>query len=208
MKKFLIILVGLFYIVEGWAHPHAFIDMKNRVLVKDNQLQGFAMQWTLDDISASAVLYDLKQAQHDGKAKQALIDEMMANIVSEHFFSYLYDAKNTKIKYKAHVFNYGINTDNNKLTYYFDFLLSNPQPLKNNVFNLFTYDPSYYIAMTYPHKTDVDFSALPKNCQGKVIEPNVDEQMKDYASSLDKNAVVEDQTLGKMFAQEVQIQCQ
>lgn len=208
MKKYFSLFLLLLFGVNVWAHPHAFIDMKNRILVKDNQLQGFSVQWTLDDVSASAVLYDLAQLKDNPKATQKLIDEMMANIVSEHYFSYIYDAKNTKIKYKAEPLNYGINTQNQTITYYFDFLLSKPQDLKNNQFTLFTYDPSYYIAMEYQGNNRVDFSALPKNCQGKLIQPNIDEKVKNYANSLDQFSTPEDQTLGKQFSQKVEILCQ
>ena len=51
------------------AHPHAFIDMQTKPLVKDNQLMGFSTQWLLDEASSSAVLYDVKQAKGDKAAQ-------------------------------------------------------------------------------------------------------------------------------------------
>ena len=41
-----------------------------------------------------------------------------------------------------------------------------------------TYDRTYYVAMRYaePGKRAVDFSSLPANCKGEVLEPNVDEK--------------------------------
>ena len=47
-----------------------------------------------------------------------------------------------------------------------------------------------------------------KNCQGKLIEPNVDEKIQAYASSLDKSQKNEDDSLGVMFAQKIIIQCE
>ncbi|MFQ1048408.1 DUF1007 family protein, partial [Avibacterium paragallinarum] len=110
---------------------------------------------------------------------------------------------------------YGMKSNGSQVIYYFDFLLSKPQLLKNNRFELSTYDPTYFVAMSYPeaHKhlnkqqNAVDFSALPSQCQGKVIESNVDEKMRQYAASLDRNQRDEDRSLGQIFSQKVEILC-
>lgn len=98
----------------------------------------------------------------------------------------------------------------NEVEYYFDFLLAQPQALQNNEFTLMTYDSTYYVAMRYAEigKRAVDFSALPANCKGEVLEPNVDEKIKSYASSLDKSQKNEDDSLGVLFAQKVKIKCE
>lgn len=73
-----------------------------------------------------------------------------------------------------------------------------------------TYDRTYYVAMRYVEtgKRAVDFSALPANCKGEVLEANVDEKIKSYASSLDKSQKNEDDSLGVLFAQKVKIKCE
>lgn len=67
-----------------------------------------------------------------------------------------------------------------QVLYYFDFLLAKPQPLKDNRVELLTYDKTYYVSMMYDQTNGetVDFSALPQNCQGTVIEPNYDEKFR------------------------------
>jgi len=209
MKKCLFYL-ALFTALNIQAHPHAFIDMKTKPLVKDNQLIGFSTQWLLDEASSSAVLYDMMQTKGDKAAQQKLVDEVMANVVNEHYFSYVFDKENHKIKYKKQPENYGMNIKGNNVEYYLDFLLAQPQVLKDNEFTLMTYDSTYYVAMRYVEtgKRAVDFSALPKNCKGEVLEPNVDEKIKSYASSLDKSQKNEDDSLGVLFAQKVKIKCE
>ena len=184
--------------------------MQTKPLVKDNQLIGFSTQWLLDEASSSAVLYDVMQAKGDKAAKQKLIDEVMANVVNEHYFSYVFDKENHKIKYKKQPENYGMRVKGNEVEYYFDFLLAQPQELKDNEFTLMTYDSTYYVAMRYVEtgKRAVDFSSLPGNCKGEVLEPNVDEKIKSYASSLDKSQKNEDDSLGVLFAQKVKIKCE
>ena len=209
MKKYLFYL-ALFTALNIQAHPHAFIDMQTKPLVKDNQLVGFSTQWLLDEASSSGVLYDVMQTKGDKAAKQKLIDEVMVNIVNEHYFSYVFDKENHKIKYKKQPENYGMNIKGNNVEYYLDFLLAQPQELKGNEFTLMTYDSTYYVAMRYVEtgKRAVDFSSLPGNCKGEVLEPNVDEKIKSYASSLDKSQKNENDSLGVLFAQKVKIKCE
>ncbi|EHO48678.1 zinc transporter binding subunit ZevA [Haemophilus sp. oral taxon 851] len=206
MKTYSFLLV-LFFSGSVLAHPHAFIDMQTTPIIENNQLIGLSMKWTLDEPSSSAVIYDMKQAKTKND-QQKLIDDVMGNIVSEHYFSYLYDAQNNKIKYSPHPKNYGVKIQGLQLQYYFDVPLAHSQNLEKNTFSLQTYDPTYYVAMAYASKSTVDFSALPKNCQGKLIEPNVDEKIQAYASSLDKSQKNEDDSLGVMFAQKIIIQCE
>lgn len=201
------LLLGLFISCGVLAHPHAFIDMQTAPIIENNQLTGLSMKWTLDEASSSAVIYDMKQAKTKNE-QQKLIDDVMGNVVSEHYFSYLYDNQHNKIKYSPHPQNYGVKIQGLQLQYYFDVPLTHSQNLEKNTFSLQTYDPTYYVAMTYPSKSAVDFSALPKNCQGKLIEPNVDEKIQAYASSLDKSQKNEDDSLGVMFAQKIIIQCE
>ena len=91
--------------------------------------------------------------------------------------------------------------------YYFDFMLSKPQLLKDNRFVLETYDPSYYVAMAYDNKKAVDFSAISAGCQGEMLDPNVDDKTREYAASLDKSQREADFSLGAQFAQKVILQC-
>ena len=201
------LLLGLSISCSVLAHPHAFIDMQTTPIIENNQLTGLSMKWTLDEPSSSAVIYDMKQAKTKNE-QQKLIDDVMGNVVSEHYFSYLYDNQHNKIKYSPHPQNYGVKIQGLQLQYYFDVPLAHSQKLEKNTFSLQTYDPTYYVAMAYASKSAVDFSALPKNCQGKLIEPNVDEKIQAYASSLDKSQKNEDDSLGVMFAQKIIIQCE
>ena len=181
--------------------------MQTTPIIENNQLAGLSMKWTLDEASSSAVIYDMKQAKTKNE-QQKLIDDVMGNVVSEHYFSYLYDNQHNKIKYSPHPKNYGVKIQGLQLQYYFDVPLAHSQNLEKNTFSLQTYDPTYYVAMTYTSKSAVDFSTLPKNCQGKLIEPNVNEKIQAYASSLDKSQKNEDDSLGVMFAQKIIIQCE
>lgn len=209
MKKYFLFLMFWLLTPSVFAHPHAFIDMKTKILVKNQQLVGFSTQWILDEPSSAAMLYDINQAHGNKQALQKLINEIIGNVVNEHYFSYLFDKNGNKVKYSAKPENYGMKTSGSQVLYYFDFMLSKPQSLVDNEFTLSTYDPTYYVAMYYdqPVNQAVDFSQLPTNCRGEVLEPQVDNKIKEYASSLDQSQRNEDNTLGALFAQKVRLIC-
>ena len=48
----------------------------------------------------------------------------MANVVNEHYFSYVFDKENHKIKYKKQPENYGMRVKGNEVEYYFEFSFS------------------------------------------------------------------------------------
>lgn len=212
-KKYILVLLMLFCIpYQLFAHPHAFIEMHNKPIVEEGKLLGFSMRWTLDEMSSAAILYDMRQNRGNPTFLQKLTDEAMANIVNEHYFSYLFDQKGNKIKYQSQPKNYGMQTGEGKVSYYFDFMLAKPYLLKNTELSLSTYDPTYYVAMYYDledkQKSAVDFLALPTHCEGKIIEPQIDEPLRRYASRLDQTQRDEDRTLGVIFAQKVKLLCQ
>ncbi|WP_273391728.1 zinc transporter binding subunit ZevA [Actinobacillus porcinus] len=206
MKKLLFILLS-FCTVQVIAHPHAFIDLKTKLLVENEQLVGFSTQWTLDEASSAELLYELKFSTEENKHK--LTEEMFKNIIAEHYFSYLYDKPDNKIKFKNVPVNYGLKASGTHLQYYFDVLLAKPVELKKNELTLATYDKTYFVAMLYPlkDKSAVDFSQLPEHCRGELVEPRVDAQLQQYAFSLEQNQRDEDDTLGQQFAQQLKIVC-
>ena len=64
--------------------------------------------------------------------------------------------------------------------------------------------------MSYAEDTDVALpAALQKSCKVTVLTPEPDEQVMNFAESLDKaDAPPEDMELGKQFAQTVTLRCQ
>lgn len=206
MKKLLFTLLS-FWSVQAIAHPHAFIDLKTKLLVENDQLVGFSTQWTLDEASSAGLLYELKFSTEESKHK--LTEEMFKNIVAEHYFSYLYDKQGHKIKFKNPPVNYGLKANGTYLQYYFDVQLAKPVDLKNDELTLAIYDKTYFVAMLYSlkDKSAVDFSQLPERCQGILVEPRVDTQLQQYAFSLEQDQRDEDNTLGQQFAQQIRITC-
>lgn len=203
----LFIIFGLFLTRAVMAHPHSFIEMKNSLVITDNQLTGMKMTWTMDPLTSADLLYDAGNAANGSEIWKQLAAEVMVNVIGQHYFTELYH-EGKKVKFLNRPSEYHLSREGNNAILSFEMLLAKPQPL-NAEFTLMTYDPTYYVDMTY---TDDKSVTLPidvqARCTLKVITPKPDTSLKAYALNLDKaDAPDEDMELGKQFAQRVEIKC-
>ena len=144
---------------------------------------------------------------------QKLVDlaEMVQTAIENHYFSYLYNAKDEPLKFTTKPSNTTFRIAGNKVIFYVTFYLSRPYDLKNNPVRFYTYEPSYYMAMEYNNKDDLTISN--SVCKATLEQPKVNSQLRLYASSLDKTQTPdmpegEDNTLGAQFAQKVVAVCE
>lgn len=211
MKILLSFIFSLFSI-SVLAHPHSFLDIKNKVMIENGRLNGFAMTWILDEITSAELIYEINQSSDKQAAKQKITQELNESAVNNHYFSELYDEKQTPIKFKAMPINPSIEIQDNRVFYHFELTLATPQDVTERSFHLFTFEPSYYLYMGYEKFSDLT-STDQYLCKVSLEEPQVNKSLRLYASGLDKTAspdMPEDisQSLGAQFAQKVNIVCQ
>lgn len=211
MKILLSFIFSLFSIAV-LAHPHSFLDIKNKVMIENGRLNGFAMTWILDEITSAELIYEINQSSDKQAAKQKITQELNESAVNNHYFSELYDEKQTPIKFKAIPINPSIEIQDNRVFYHFELTLATPQDVTARSFHLFTFEPSYYLYMGYEKFSDLT-STDQSLCKVSLEEPQVNKSLRLYASGLDKTAspdMPEDisQSLGAQFAQKVNIVCQ
>lgn len=101
MKKSLLTLLLSLFSTTLLAHPHAFLDMRNKVLIQNAQLQGFEMTWILDEITSSELIYEIQSSKNRKAAETKITEELNQSAVDNHYFSELYDEQNTPIKFKS-----------------------------------------------------------------------------------------------------------
>ncbi|WP_301098083.1 DUF1007 family protein [Otariodibacter sp.] len=227
MKKYIVIILfsSFFFMKNADAHPHTFIDIKNKVLVENNMLKGFDMSWRLDEITSSQLIYELKNAKDKERAKQDVIGELSFYIMGNQFFSRLYNEKDERIQFDELPLNPTIQIEDSRITYNFELPLLQPVATKGHSFKLFTFEPTYYLSMSYlDHK---DISITPNSqCTVSISESKVDESLRLYASQLDQTAKPDlssinqfkksdsnmpsdiEYSLGSRFAQRANIDCQ
>lgn len=209
MKK--IISALLFFPFLAFAHPHSFIDMQTNIRMEKQHLQGFAVQWTLDEIASSELLYELKTSPERAEAEKKISEELKQTAIDSHYFSRLYDEKNQPIKFKEMPNEASIRVDGARVVYSMSFNLDKPYDMRGKGVNFYTYEPSYYIGMEYNADSDVRIDD--SRCKITLAQPQASQELRLYASSLDKNAIPdmpddEAASLGAQFAQKVRIQCE
>lgn len=206
MKKYVIamLLSSIFFTESVVAHPHTFIDIKNKVLVENNMLKGFDMSWKLDEITSSQLIYELKSAEDKDHAEQDVIGELSFYIMGNQFFSRLYNEKDERIQFD-------------------ELPLLKPVETKGHTFKLFTFEPTYYLSMSYLDHGDITIDPE-SQCTVSITESKVDESLRLYASQLDQSAKPDlsvnqfkksdsdmpadiEYSLGSRFAQRANINC-
>lgn len=203
--KYLLAILFSFFSLNSFAHPHAFVDLKTQALVENKTLNGFRMSWMLDEIASSTLIYEMQSSADPDKTKQDLTKEMIDTAKTDHYFSYLYNQKSNLIPFTDKPSDYGFVVENNRIIFSMNIYLTEPQKLSIVPITLLTYEPTYYMAMEYNQQSDVSMSD--SQCEIKVVQPKVDDTLKLYASSLDKDQTPEDQSLGRAFAQKVEMKC-
>lgn len=191
------------------AHPHSFISLKTELVTDGTQLSGLKMRWTMDEITSADLLYDAGNAKPGDEIWKKLAAEVMANVLGQHYFTEFWH-NGQKVKFLNRPTEYGMTRDGHQAVLTFILPLAHPQPLAGQKYRFSTFDPTYYVDMSYAEDSDVQLPAsLQKKCKLTVHTPKPSEETLNFAVSLDKeDAPPEDMELGKQFAQEVTLQCQ
>lgn len=190
------------------AHPHSFITLTTQLIATNGQLQGMKMCWVMDELTSADLLYDAGNAKPGDEVWKKLAAEVMANVLGQHYFTeFWHDGK--KVKFANRPTDYGLAREGHQAVLTFTLALATPQPLAGQTYTFSTFDPTYYVDMSYENDADVAFAPGVKGqCKINVHTPKPNEDMLSYAQSLDKeDAPEEDMELGKQFAQKVTVQC-
>ncbi|WGE90059.1 DUF1007 family protein [Actinobacillus arthritidis] len=209
--KFILICLISCITSQAIAHPHSFIDLKNEVLLEGTTLKGFQMEWTMDEIASAELIYEVKSSSDREATKKSITAEMVQTVIENHYFSYLYNAKNEPLKFTTKPSDTTFRIADKRVVFYVTFYLSQPYDLTNNPVRFYTYEPSYYMAMEYNNKQDLSISN--QECKVSLEQPQVNQSLRLYASSLDKTQTPDmpdedGNSLGAQFAQKVVAVCE
>jgi ABC-type uncharacterized transport system substrate-binding protein len=191
------------------AHPHSFIDIQTGVVVKNGQFTGLSMRWKMDEITSADLLYDAGNAKPGDEVWKKLAAEVMANVLGQHYGTEVWH-NGKKVKFENRPDGYGLAREGHQAVLTFTLPLAEPQPLAGQTYTFSTYDPTYYVDMTWKNDHDISLPAAQQNaCRVTLTTPEPNEKMTTYALSLDKaEAPPEDMELGQYFAQKVTLKCQ
>ncbi|MFC0073173.1 DUF1007 family protein [Samsonia erythrinae] len=207
--RIVLLMTALAFGPPVFAHPHSFIDMQMTVESQNDQITGLRMQWTMDPITSADLLYDAGNAKKESEVWKKLAAEVMANVLGQHYFTDVY-RDSQPVKYASMPTEYHLSRKGNQAVLEFVLPLAHPQPLAGKPLLISTYDPTYFVDMSYQNDRAVKLApALTSRCKTTLFTPAPNSELQSYALSLDKNdAPDEDMELGKQFAQRVTLQCQ
>jgi ABC-type uncharacterized transport system substrate-binding protein len=194
---------------SAFAHPHSFIDMQTTLVTRDKNLIGLKMVWTMDEITSADLLYDAGKATPDSVVWKKLAAEVMARVMAQHYFTNVYrDGK--PVNYMRLPSEYTLSRSGDKAVLEFIIPLAEPAPLAGKPLLISTFDPSYFVDMTYKGAQALHLPAdAAAACKISLFTPAPNASLQAYALSLDKaDAPPEDMDLGQQFAQKVTLQCQ
>ena len=163
----------------------------------------------MDELTSADLLYDAGDAKPGSEIWKKLAAEVMANVLGQHYFSEMWH-NGQRVKFKNRPMEYGMTRDEHQAVLTFILPLAEPQPLSGQRYTFSTFDPSYYVDMSYEEDRDATLSpTMRKRCEIAVHTPTPSEESLSFAQSLDKeDAPPEDMELGKQFAQTVTVTCQ
>lgn len=191
------------------AHPHSFIRLKTEVVSDNGSIVALKMRWTMDELTSADLLYDAGDAKPGSEIWKKLAAEVMANVLGQHYFTEMWH-NGQRVKFKNRPTEYGMARDEHQAVLTFVLPLAEPQPLSGQRYTFSTFDPSYYVDMSYEEDRDATLSpTMRERCKIALHTPEPSEASLSFAQSLDKDdAPPEDMELGKQFAQTVTVICQ
>jgi ABC-type uncharacterized transport system substrate-binding protein len=142
IRYFLLVSLCLSYLS---AHPHTFIDVYPKVIIKDDLIKQIDFVWKMDEMTSSMLIMEFDQ---NGNGK---IDKSEMKYINDNYFLPLGDYDfYTHIKSKYKVANFKANISNMRVEYIFSFVLLDKVKLSD--LEIKFYDEDFFVAMIIKDK--------------------------------------------------------
>ena len=190
------------------AHPHAWIDIRVKVLFDEKgRIYALAQEWVFDPMYTAFALEGLsaKGAPPDPKKVAAVTQENLKNMKD---FDYLteVETKSGKAKF-AGVRDIGSAVKKDRLTMSFTLVLEKPLDASGQQVTYSIYDPTFYIEILHAEKgVAVELVKAPAGCRHELHVPKPNPEVVAFAAALDRTQSAGD-GLGKFFAERVTVEC-
>lgn len=204
----LLMLIGLTAIATGaLAHPHAWIDLRSRVLLDDQgRVQGLELAWLFDDYYTVLVAEELGT---EGQPTEDYLDEIAKRNLTnlreyDYFTAVTYDGERQAI---GDVERYETEVHDGRLWMRFEVPLERPIDPKAGEVTFSVFDPTYWIEILHLEAEPILFTgAGAESCLGEILQPNPTLEQVSLANALDRDETAGD-GLGELFAERVVVSC-
>jgi ABC-type uncharacterized transport system substrate-binding protein len=193
------------------AHPHAWIDVKVKVLFDDkHRIYGLEETWIFDPLYTAFVLEgNMRGKDKDRKPDQAAIDGVSKeNLKNIKDYDYLTVVESNGVKA-----GYAGTRDltgsfvKDRLRMSFTLLLDKPLDPAAAPVEYMVFDPTYYIEMLHAEGAGaIELSGAGDDCRYTLTPPNPNPNAVALAASLDRTQSAGN-GIGRLFAERVTIRC-
>ena len=189
------------------GHPHAWIDLRSRVLMNEKgEIEALELSWLFDDYYTVLVAEELGAK---GEATDAYLNEITERNLSnlqeyDYFTAITYDGERQAVD---EVSRYETEVHDGRLWMRFEVPLATPIDPKVGEVTFSVYDPTYWIEILHMEGEPILFSGEgARHCLGEIKQPNPTIEQVSLAAALDQDESVGD-GLGELFAETVVVSC-
>ena len=191
------------------AHPHAWIDVKVKVLFDDKgRVYALEETWIFDPMYTAFSLEGVERDK-DGRPDQRAIDALMAeNMKNIKEYNYLteVDSNGAKAAFSG-VRDIRGSHEDKRLRLTFTLLLEKPVEAEKAPVRYAVFDPTYYIEILHAEGGGaIELAGAGAGCSYRLIPPNPTPEAVGLAAALDRTQSGGD-GLGALFAERVSIRC-
>jgi len=211
MSKWLKVFAGLAGVLvaggNALAHPHAWIDLRTRVVMNDEgRVAALELDWLFDDFYTALIAEEF--AKEGRPASEFLPEVASTNLANLAEYDYFTDVRLDGERLPlGEVAGAETGLRDKRLWLRFEVPLVEPVDLDSGRLTFAVYDPTYYIEILYLEGETVGFTGPDADaCFGRIIPPNPSFEAIALASALDRTQSGGD-GLGELFAETVVVEC-
>ena len=188
------------------AHPHAWIDLRTTVILRDDgRISALEEEWLFDEFHTVYATESLGEHRHEKQALLGLARINLGNLKPYGYFTLLtVNGRETPL---GAVGTFDSEMRGKRLWLKFTVPLAAPVDPRRQTVGFSIFDPSYYIEMLHQEGEPIFFRGPGADkCYGEIRAPRPTLQMVAKAAALDRGAKP-DNSLGELFAQKVTVKC-
>lgn len=200
----ILVVVGA---VSAHAHPHAWIDLRSKVLLDDDgKIRALQLDWFFDDYYTVAIADEIDVAdQVPDSFWTEVTAKNLANLAEYDYFTVV-EADGAPVAL-GEVSRYEGGLRDSRMWMRFEVPLAEPIDPRSKAVTFSVYDPTYYIEIVHVEGDVVTFDGRGGDrCLAEIVQPNPTLEQVSLAAALDKDESAGDE-LGELFAETVVLRC-
>jgi ABC-type uncharacterized transport system substrate-binding protein len=202
-----LLLLAVLAPLPAAGHPHAWIDLRSRVVLDERgQISALELYWLFDEWYTIYIANEFVES-NAGSAEflTELGRQNLSNLAEYDYFTEIsLDDQPVPL---GTVTSFDTGLQNERLWMRFQVPLARPIDPKAGQVAFRVYDPTYYIEVLHMEGEPVTFSGNGAvACVGRIVQPNPSFEAVTLAAALDRTETA-GEGLGRMFAETVVIDC-